>query len=276
MSLPLILFYFMTFAFLGWILEVSFAAVKSGRFVNRGFCNGPVCPIYGAGVAVIYAALGALRDTWVLLFLASILVTSAIELVTGFLMDKLFHTKWWDYSGKKFNIGGYICLRFSLIWGLLCMGVVKLLFPLFDGLYGLLGEHVVVVLEIVFFAVLLVDFAVSVASVIGLNRRLGALDKIAEELHRGSDSLGGHVYRGTVALEEQYTKLASKAQRMARRILDAFPTMSSMRHNEQLALLRERLAAWRRTRKEQKKLKKNGKSGGCENAPTKAETDNNM
>lgn len=276
MSLPLILFYFMTFAFLGWILEVSFAAVKSGRFVNRGFCNGPVCPIYGAGVAVIYAVLGALRDTWVLLFLASILVTSAIELVTGFLMDKLFHTKWWDYSGKKFNIGGYICLRFSLIWGLLCMGVVKLLFPLFDGLYGLLGEHVVVLLEIVFFVVLLVDFAVSVASVIGLNRRLGALDKIAEELHHGSDSLGGHVYRGTVALEEQYTKLASKAQRMARRILDAFPTMSSMKHNEQLALLREHLAAWRKTRKEQKELKKNGKSSGCENAQTKAEVDNKM
>ncbi|HBJ18745.1 MAG TPA: hypothetical protein DDY70_03240 [Clostridiales bacterium] len=256
MTLPLILFYFMIFAFLGWILEVAFAAVKSGRFVNRGFCNGPVCPSYGAGVAVIYAALGALRDKWILLFLASVLVTSAIELVTGFLMDKLFHTKWWDYSGKKFNIGGYICLRFSLIWGLLCMGVVKLLFPLFDGLYALIGEHIVFLIEIVFFAVLLVDFAVSVASVIGLNRRLGALDKIAEELHRGSDSLGGHVYRGTVAVEEQYTKLATKAQRMARRILDAFPTMSSGKHNEQLTALRERLAAWRKAKKEQKAEKK--------------------
>lgn len=253
MNLLLILFYFMIFAFLGWILEVSFAAVKSGRFVNRGFCNGPVCPIYGAGVAMIYATLGNLRDKWLLLFVAAVFVTSAIELVTGFLMDKLFHTKWWDYSGKKFNVGGYICLRFSLIWGLLCMGVVKLLFPLFDGLYDLLGGHIVFVTEIVFFSVLLVDFSVSVASVIGLNRRLGALDKIAEELHRGSDTLGGQVYRGTVALEEQYTKLATKAQRMARRILDAFPTMSSVKHNEQLALLRERLSSWRKTKKEQKK-----------------------
>ena len=260
MTLPLILFYFMAFAFLGWILEVAFAAVKSGRFVNRGFCNGPVCPIYGAGVAVIYAALGGLRDKWILLFLASVLVTSAIELVTGFLMDKLFHTKWWDYSGKKFNIGGYICLRFSLIWGVLCMGVVKLLFPLFDALYALIGEQIVFFIEIAFFAVLLVDFSVSVASVIGLNRRLSALDKIAAQLHRGSDSLGGQVYRSTVALEEQYNKLSAKAQRMARRILDAFPTMSSGKHNEQLNMLRERLAAWRKSKKEKK--------GGSKEKPT--------
>ena len=252
MKITLILFYFMIFAFLGWILEVAFAAVKSGRFVNRGFCNGPVCPIYGAGVAAIYATLGVLRDRWILLFLASVLVTSTLELVTGFLMDKLFHTKWWDYSGKKFNIGGYICLRFSLIWGLLCTGVVKLLFPLFDGLYALIGDHVALLIEIVFFTVLLIDFSVSVASVIGLNRRLGALDKIAAELHRGSNTLGDKVYRGTVALEEQYTKLSAKAQRAARRILDAFPTMSSGKHNEQLNLLRERLGAWRRAKREEK------------------------
>lgn len=255
MRISLLLFYFMIFAVLGWILEVAFAAVKSGRFVNRGFCNGPVCPIYGAGVAAIYAALGTLRDRWLLLFLASVLVTSAIELATGFLMDKLFHTKWWDYSKMPCNLGGYICLRFSLIWGLLCMGVVKLLFPLFDGLYLLLGERIVCTTEIVFFTVLLADVAVSVAAVIGINRSLGLLERIAEELHRGSDTIGTGVYRGTVALEEQYTKLSGRLQRMTRRFLDAFPNMTSLKHNEQLTLFRERMTEKRVARAQERREK---------------------
>lgn len=256
MKISLLLFYFMCFSVLGWVLEVAYAAVKSGRFVNRGFCNGPVCPIYGAGVAVIYAALGALRGRWLLLFSASVLVTSAVELVTGFLMDKLFHTKWWDYSKMRCNLGGYICLRFSLIWGALCMGVVKLLFPLFDGLYLFFGERIVCTAEIVFLAALAADVTVSVAAVVGINRRLGLLERIAEELHRGSDTLGTGVYRGTVALEERYAKLSGKLQRMTRRFLDAFPTMTSLKHNEQLALFRERIAERRRVRAEEKRRRR--------------------
>lgn len=261
MKISLLLFYFTIFSFLGWVLEVAFAAVKSGRFVNRGFCNGPVCPIYGAGVAAIYAALGGLRERWLLLFLASVLVTSAIELLTGFLMDKLFHTKWWDYSEKPCNLGGYICLRFSVIWGLLCMGVVKLLFPPIDALYSLLGERAVLICEAVFLAVLLVDAAVSVAAVIGINRRLGLLERIAEELHHGSDRLGSGVYRGTVALEERYAKLSGKLQRMTRRFLDAFPTMTSLRHNEQLTLFRERMTERRRLRGEERKRRREERKG---------------
>ena len=124
-----LLWYFFIYAFLGWCLEVVFCTVNSGRWVNRGFLNGPVCPIYGTGMCIVLLVLEPLAGNTLLLFLGSMVLTSALELVTGFVLKKAFHTSWWDYSDQPFNIGGYICLKFSLAWGLAGMAAVRLLHP---------------------------------------------------------------------------------------------------------------------------------------------------
>lgn len=85
---------FFIYAFLGWCTEVAFAACKEGRFVNRGFLNGPVCPIYGFGVVGVALALRPVMDSLPLLFLGSVVITSLIEFVTGFVLEKVFHAKW--------------------------------------------------------------------------------------------------------------------------------------------------------------------------------------
>lgn len=128
------IWYFFIYAFLGWCAEVIFAAARKGVFVNRGFLNGPLCPIYGVGLVAVVALLAPARDSLGLLYLGAVLLTSAIELVTGFLMEKLFHQRWWDYSQMPFNIGGYVCLLFSLIWGLACLLIVDVVHPLVAGL----------------------------------------------------------------------------------------------------------------------------------------------
>lgn len=125
----LLLWIFFVYAFLGWCTEVSFAALTSGRFVNRGFLNGPVCPIYGVGVVIVLFFLDPLRGNTFLLFLGSVLLTSLLEWVTGFVLEKIFHQRWWDYSNEPFNLGGYICLRFSIAWGLACLFVVEIIHP---------------------------------------------------------------------------------------------------------------------------------------------------
>ena len=117
------LWIFFIYAFLGWCTEVSYAALVSGRFVNRGFLNGPVCPIYGLGVVLVMACLEPFRDNLLLLFVCSVLLTSLLEWITGFVLEKLFHQRWWDYSNEPFNLGGYVCLRFSIAWGLACVFV---------------------------------------------------------------------------------------------------------------------------------------------------------
>ena len=112
-----LLWIFFLYAFLGWCTEVSYAALRTGKFVNRGFLNGPVCPIYGCGVVVVLAGLEPLKGNFVLLFLGSVVLTSALEWATGFVLEKLFRQRWRDYSDKPFNLGGYICLEFSVMWG---------------------------------------------------------------------------------------------------------------------------------------------------------------
>ena len=127
---------FLIYSFLGWVLEVIYHAVQKGVIVNRGFLNGPVCPVYGFGVVGFLMVLKsinpavAIEDTSIiLLFAGGTVFCSAVELLAGWLLDKLFHMRWWDYSDEPFNIHGYICLRFSLLWGVACVIVFGILFP---------------------------------------------------------------------------------------------------------------------------------------------------
>ena len=121
---------FIIYAFLGWCTEVSYAALDRGIFVNRGFLNGPYCPIYGFGVVIVVTILTPLQDNLLLLFFGSFLLTSVLEYITGFLLEKVFHDRWWDYSNKPFNIHGYVCLKFSIYWGLACTFIMKVIHPI--------------------------------------------------------------------------------------------------------------------------------------------------
>ena len=121
-----LLWYFTIYSFLGWCSEVIFATVTTGKFVNRGFLNGPVCPIYGFGMSLVLLVLLPFSDNIPLLFIGGALLTSAIELVGGWALKKFFHTTWWDYSDQPFNLGGYICLKFSILWGLCVVVVIRI------------------------------------------------------------------------------------------------------------------------------------------------------
>ena len=120
------LWYFMVYSFLGWCVEIVFCAVTTGKVVNRGFLNGPLCPIYGFGMVAILGffdhlmlVLGAEgKSNAFMLFLGGVFITTAIELFGGWALDKLFHIRWWDYSDKPFNFHGYICPEFSFFWGI--------------------------------------------------------------------------------------------------------------------------------------------------------------
>lgn len=89
---------FLIYGFLGWCCEVIFAGVNQGKFVNRGFLNGPICPIYGCGMLLVLLILWPLRHRLLLLFIGSVALCTLLEYIVGFLLEKLFHQKWWDYS----------------------------------------------------------------------------------------------------------------------------------------------------------------------------------
>ena len=107
-SLYQLVWMFFVYAFMGWCAEVAFAGLRHGRFVNRGFLNGPICPIYGFGLVGVIYLLIDLKDNLFILFLGSVIVTTVIEYITGWVLEKLFHAKWWDYTNNRFNIHGYV------------------------------------------------------------------------------------------------------------------------------------------------------------------------
>lgn len=186
----LVLWIFFAYAFLGWCTEVSFAALVSGKFVNRGFLNGPVCPIYGFGVVIVLACLEPLRHNLLLLFVGSVLLTSALEWVTGFTLEKLFHQRWWDYSNEPFNLGGYICLRFSIAWGLACLFVVKIIHPTVLLVIHLIPKPVGIALLVIFSLIMAVDLVATVRTIAKINRNLGQIDELAAKIKSASNEFG--------------------------------------------------------------------------------------
>ena len=205
LSLYHALIYFMIFSVLGWILEVMFHAVTLGRVINRGFLNGPYCPVYGFGVLVVMYALHLcdvwglfrlsggsrdLRDAFVT-FLFGFILATAVELAAGWLLDVCFHMRWWDYGDRPLNLHGYICLEFSIIWGMCISFVARMVLPLLKAWQTTVfrptvaGYAVITVIYIIFTT----DIGVSIAIVIGLNRYLKELDEIRDRLRRFSDRL---------------------------------------------------------------------------------------
>lgn len=195
------------YAFFGWCAEVAFAAVKTRQFVNRGFLNGPVCPIYGFGVVLVLVCLTPLRDTVALLFVGSVLLTSLLEFVTGFVLEKLFHQKWWDYSHRRWNLKGYICLPFSLLWGVACVVIVKLVHPpilwAVDHFPALPGRILLGVL----WALFLLDTVCTLVAAGKLSARLRALDAVEKRLRALSDGMGENLSDGVLTVVEKQGEL---------------------------------------------------------------------
>lgn len=209
---------------LGWCAEVAYAAVKTGRFVNRGFLNGPVCPIYGFGMLIVLLVLEPVKENLALLFFGSMVFTSLLEFLVGFALERIFHDKWWDYTDCPFNIMGYVCLEFSLIWGVACVLAVDVLHPLIMDAVRKLPENVGRWLELGFALVMLTDAALTLYELLKLPRRFQAIDEMEKALTAVSDTMGEKLIyepmeRGKErreAFAESHPVLAEKARETAR------------------------------------------------------------
>lgn len=198
-SLYHILAFFLIYSCLGWCVEVVYAAATTGQLVNRGFLNGPVCPIYGFGMILVLFFLTPLEDNLLLLYLGGVILPSALELVGGWALYKLYRTRWWDYTDKPFNIGGYVCLEFSLMWGVGAMVMVKVIHPTIAALVNIIPPLVGFVLMCLLYAVYAADVVATAIAASDLARELDALEKVADSMHAVSDAMTELL--GTTALD---------------------------------------------------------------------------
>ena len=205
MTLYQILWFFIAYSVLGWGVEVAYHALTLGKVVNRGFLNGPVCPIYGFGMLAILSVFNTISADMhtrngLMLFLGGMVLTTSIEFFGGWALDKLFHMRWWDYSEEPFNIRGYVCLKFSVIWGLGTVFMYRIVHPTVAALsVSLFPERIGWILLGVMSLVYLVDLVVTVLTVQNLNRNLEDLEKLRKQLRIVSDTLSEQIGTCTIA-----------------------------------------------------------------------------
>lgn len=164
--------WFIIYSFLGWIWETFYVSIKQGEFINRGFISGPFCTIYGCGAIAVYTILKPAEGNLFILFFGGIVVATLLEYFTAVLMESIFHTSWWDYSDKKFNFQGRICLGASLGWGVFTVILFRVLHPVVEDLVSLYPVYVGKIGSCVFGAGYLVDFCRSASAAFHLRERL--------------------------------------------------------------------------------------------------------
>lgn len=171
-DLALLLF---AYSFLAWLAETAVATIKEKDFRNRGFASGPFCFIYGVTAVLLTVFLQELRSDVFFLFLGSTVIATAAEWITGKMLERAKQKKWWDYSGKRWNFDGYICLQYSLLWGALGVLAVQYVNGFLFGIFHLLPEIARHALIWVLVVVGLIDFLGVLLSVYHMEERLPSL-----------------------------------------------------------------------------------------------------
>lgn len=152
---------FISYAFLGWCMEVTCKFIQYKKFINRGFLIGPYCPIYGWRALAITILLKRYMEDPLVLFVMSTIICSIIEYLTSYFMEKKYHARWWDYSNKKFNINGRICLETLIPFGILGVAIMYGTNPILFKLYNQIPQLVINILTVILFIGFIVDNIIS-------------------------------------------------------------------------------------------------------------------
>ena len=252
MPISTIIMLFFFYSFMGWVSEVVYCSLIERRFVNRGFLVGPLCPVYGFGGLLVVFLLEPFTGNVLYLFVMAMAVTTVLEYVTGWALESIFSTKWWDYSQYRFNIHGRVCLLNSVLFGI--MGVVALCFvhPAALSFIGMISPETRVLLAAGFSAVLFVDFAYTLRSLVDFSAKLASLTEFMDSVTSSIDfgewfnekdlkaSLERLKERARVDATEFNARITEKLEQLIDRakgmqhLVSAFPGMTSRRHDVQL------------------------------------------
>lgn len=223
MSFKMYFILFIAYSFIGWFVEVMSILVKEKKFVNRGFLIGPYCPIYGVGGLAIIFLLKKYMEDPIALFIMATIVCSILEYFTSYLMEKLFKTRWWDYSGYRFNINGRICLETMWAFGALACFVMYIVNP---PLIRLLKLIPTITFDIIFYIIMvtfMIDSVISfkIISNVKLTVNLATRDSTEE-------------------ITKYVRRILSEKSLLSKRLVNAFPNFKLLIKNIKSELTKER------------------------------------
>lgn len=202
--------WFYIYSFLGWAFESTFVSIKEGRVVNRGFISGPFCTIYGCGAVGVYLLLKPVAGCLPLLYLGGVVCPTALEYVVAVMMEALFHASWWDYSQKKYNFQGKICLGSSIAWGFFTILLFYVLQPFVDRIVAFYDVETGQAMVLGVTAVYALDFTVSAVQAADLSLRLQKMGSMVQELAANLQS--SRLYGTTREWKEKWEGLEAKSR----------------------------------------------------------------
>lgn len=243
----LILFYL--YSFLGWCFESSYVSICERHLVNRGFLRSPMLPLYGSGAISMIFAATPFKYNYLLTYIAGAVGATALELITGWAMEKLFKVRYWDYSEKRFNYKGYICLSSTLFWGILTVAFINYIHPFFYSRLSFINLHIIIIADYLISFIFLFDFILSTHAALDFAKAITALSKIKlefEEIQARFYSLGDNVVENTKNhIYETGEKLNSMAEKVKMIGESTNEHLSGMKYKTQrlIANLKEEIEA---------------------------------
>ena len=226
-----LLTYFVIYSFAGWILESVFRSICEKKIINTGFLKGPFCPIYGIGAIIIYVFLQRFKDNIILLFFMGFIVLTIWEYIVGALLEKVFHTKYWDYSDHKCNFQGRVCLTNSIYWGILGIIFIKYINPFMQIQLYKMNTYFLHAIIYVAFVIVVIDATTTIAKVKNLQLALERIERLNSQM---KEKLEGLKVLSTEKARKEIHRLDIKKTRILRklyknvyRLKKAFPTIES-------------------------------------------------
>lgn len=263
MTVIKLLFYFFFYSFVGWFFESCYCSVRPRKWINRGFLRGPICPIYGTGAMVLMLVILPFKDMTdnlylniLLTFVVGLVVCDIVEFLTSLIMEKLFHARWWDYSKKRFNIQGRICLTHTIYWGIASCLFSYVLHPLIDNYFiEQINPTSIRILVYIFLTVFAADLIDTVINALGLRNMSTSFLKLYEDIssfassaranvgnkvEKFSDEKKAEIDAKFNELRERYDQLradySEKAAKTRKRLFKAFPSLQDQVSNRAKAL----------------------------------------
>lgn len=233
-------FFFMIYSFIGYLTEITCCSINNKKLiVNRGFCLGPYLPIYGFSSVIMNIFLAKYNKDIITLFVMSAFVCTLMEYMTSLILEKIFHARWWDYTEKKFNLSGRVCLENSCLFGLGGVFIVSILHPFLDGLVSMIPHNVLIILSIVLFVIFMIDVIITVTTMCQV--------KIATTKFTAKDA--------TEEISRKVRNEIIKNKGLMLHMLNAFPKIKLSNHDP-LGKIKKYLA---KQKEEYKKLKEKSK-----------------
>jgi len=185
---------FFIYSFVGWVIEVIYYGITEGKFINRGFLAGPLCPVYGLGFYAAIWFFEPFKDNFLILFFGMATACTVVELIAGLILYHAFHMRWWDYSDYKLNLGGYICLRFFIYWGIAASLGMYVLHPAVKWLIAHINYPIRIGILVFFTVILVIDLVTTIITIIGFKKKFAAMEKVVTGTRAVSDKIGSQIY----------------------------------------------------------------------------------